>query len=256
VSAKVARPNEAPVRRDRRRAKDGSAPPADSTLALLVLTPGSDRHISTADMNELSAGLLARFRRGDDDAFEAIFREYSTQLCTFALHFTRSRDLAAEIARVYRQTLGENHPGTLIVMNNLSIYLRGSGEPDRATTVAATTHEGLTRRLGPAHPFTLSAAINLANCLGEQGRHEEAERLERRTLEALRAKLGDLHPDTLACEANLAVTLRSSGRVAEAERVRERLLPLLGRVLGDSHPNLIHLGEWRRINRDLEPQPF
>lgn len=142
MSAKVARPNEVPVRRDRRRAKDGSAPPADSTLALLVLTPGSDRHMSTADMNERSAGLLARFRRGDDDAFEAIFREYSTQLCTFALHFTRSRDLAAEIVHDVFLMLWERRE-RLDVRSNLRAYLY---KATRNRALEVTRRDGLFRR--------------------------------------------------------------------------------------------------------------
>ncbi|MEV7013603.1 FxSxx-COOH system tetratricopeptide repeat protein [Streptosporangium sp. NPDC051022] len=167
-----------------------------------------------------------------------------------------ARDLTGEITRIYRDTLGENHPGTLIALNNLTIHTRGTGEPARATSQARAVLEGLKAHLGENHPFTLSAAINLANCLGENESLAEAEALERQTLTALRAKLGDTHPDTLVCEANLAVTLWSAGHTARAEQLRERLLPIMGRSLGETHPILTQLKEWRRINRDLEPQPF
>jgi tetratricopeptide (TPR) repeat protein len=169
---------------------------------------------------------------------------------------TGARDLAGEIARIYQDTLGVDHPGTLIAQNNLAIYFRGTGETGKATEIARGSYEGLYSQLGSDHPFTLSAAINLANCLGDAERLDEAEALERRTLADLRGKLGDTHPDTLACEANLAVTLWSGGRTAQAERMRDRLLPVKSRILGDGHPTLAYLREWRRINRDLEPQPF
>ncbi|MFC4058400.1 FxSxx-COOH system tetratricopeptide repeat protein [Planomonospora corallina] len=167
-----------------------------------------------------------------------------------------ARDRAAGIVRIYRDSLGPDHPSTLIARNNLAIYLRGTGEVDRALPQAEEVLDGLRASLGPAHPFTLSAAVNLANCLGDAGRLDEAGELERRTLDELRDTLGAAHPDALACEANLAVTLQAAGRTAEAERLRDRTLAAKARVLGENHPLLEHLRQWRRINRDLEPQPF
>jgi RNA polymerase sigma-70 factor (ECF subfamily) len=123
LSGNVAQPNDAALRRDRRhRGPDGSALSADSAVGLLALTPRSERHASTADMNERSAELLERFRRGDEDAFEAIFREYATQLCTFALHFTRSRDLATEVVHDVFLLVWERRE-RLDVRTNLRAYL-------------------------------------------------------------------------------------------------------------------------------------
>ncbi|MBX6332138.1 MAG: RNA polymerase sigma-70 factor [Gemmatimonadaceae bacterium] len=53
--------------------------------------------MSSSDPIERSAELFARFRAGDEGAFEAMFRAYAAPLCTFALHITRSRDLAKEV---------------------------------------------------------------------------------------------------------------------------------------------------------------
>ena len=126
ISGNVAQPNDAALRRDRRhRGPDGSALSAlsvDSAVGLLALTPRSERHASTTDMNERSAELLARFRRGDEDAFEAIFREYATQLCSFALHFTRSRELATEVVHDVFLLLWERRE-RLDVRTNLRAYL-------------------------------------------------------------------------------------------------------------------------------------
>ena len=63
---------------------------------LLARMPRAD-HVPSSDETERSAELLARFRAGDEGAFEAMFRAYAAPLCTFALHFTRSRELAAEV---------------------------------------------------------------------------------------------------------------------------------------------------------------
>ncbi|MER7132629.1 FxSxx-COOH system tetratricopeptide repeat protein [Streptosporangium saharense] len=192
--------------------------------------------------------------KGTPDALAATLE---LACCLSALdHKDQAYDLADGIARTYRETLGERHPGTLIALNNLAIYMRGTGEVGRATAQAEAVLTGLRAHLGADHPFALSAAINHANCLGDSGRFEEARLLEEETLEALRAKLGDAHPDTLVCEANLAVTLRSAGETARAKQIRGRLLQAMGRSLGDNHPLLVQMGEWGRINRDLEPQPF
>ncbi|GIH91542.1 hypothetical protein Psi01_21720 [Planobispora siamensis] len=167
-----------------------------------------------------------------------------------------ARDRAAGIVDIYRRSLGESHPVTLIARNNLAIYLRGTGDVVTAAAQAQEVLDGLRAALGERHPFVLSAAVNLANCLADAGRPQEAEALERRTIDTLRDALGPAHPDTLACEANLAVTLHTTDRGAQAERLRERVLADKARVLGEEHPTLIYLRQWRRINRDLEPQPF
>ncbi len=123
ISGNVAQPNEAALRRDRRhRNVDASALPADAAIGLLALTPSFDYHASTTEMNERSAELLARFRRGEDDAFEDVFREYASQLCTFAVHFTRSRDLATEVVHDVFLLVWERRE-RLDVRTNLRAYL-------------------------------------------------------------------------------------------------------------------------------------
>jgi MinD-like ATPase involved in chromosome partitioning or flagellar assembly len=168
---------------------------------------------------------------------------------------TAARDWAMNVMNVYGRLFGANHPYTLVVANNLSTYLRGSGELQEAEMRARKTCEAFRGKLGDDHPFTLSCAVNLANCLADLGRFAEAEALEIEAQAQLAKVLGSRHPDTLVCEANLAVTLRSSGRVEEAMRFQQRTLADLGMVLGENHPNVDALRQWRRQNRDLEPQP-
>ncbi|MEV0969034.1 FxSxx-COOH system tetratricopeptide repeat protein [Microtetraspora glauca] len=165
-------------------------------------------------------------------------------------------EMAGGIMNIYREDLGDSHPGTLIALNNVAIYQRGTGEVPRATEGATRAYEGLLGQLGDSHPFTLAAAINLANCLGAGGRAGEAEALELATLDRLRQKLGEEHPDTLVCAANLSITMRSAGRMEEADLAQRRILAIMARVLGENHPALADLRQGRRINRDLEPQPF
>jgi MinD-like ATPase involved in chromosome partitioning or flagellar assembly len=167
-----------------------------------------------------------------------------------------ARDLAMSVMDMYERIVGPDHPYTLVVANNLSTYLRGSGELQEAETLARKTLEAFRGKLGDNHPFALSCAINLANCLADLRQFAEAEALEVEARNQLTKVLRARHPDTLVCEANLAVTLHSSGRAQEAARLQQRVLADLGVVLGPNHPNVGALRQWRRQNRDLEPQPI
>lgn len=164
-------------------------------------------------------------------------------------------DLAQQSLDGYRATLGEDHPFTLACRNNVAIYLRGMGAAQSAAEAGEDVRAALERSLGAQHPFTLCAAINLANAYGDLNRLPLAERWERAALEGLLDRYGPAHPDVLACRSNLAVTLRSMDREREAEGLRAEVVPLAVEHLGTDHPIAVAARTWRRINRDLEPQP-
>ncbi len=168
----------------------------------------------------------------------------------------RARDLAADTMDHLSRVHGGDHPYTLTAANNLAIYLRELGAFQRAREIAERTLAVFTARMGATHPSTLVCAVGTASCLAELGDLPAAEALERQTLESLRAVLHAEHPDTFACEANLAITLKTAGRMGEARQIRERVLNAMRRVLGDDHPHIADFTAWRRVNRDLEPQPW
>ncbi|MEV0751261.1 FxSxx-COOH system tetratricopeptide repeat protein [Streptosporangium sp. NPDC050280] len=168
----------------------------------------------------------------------------------------RAHELAADTMGHFSRVHGEDHPYTLTAANNVAIYLRELGAFREAKELAERTLLALSARMGATHPSTLVCAIGTAGCLAELGDLPAAEALERQTLENLRAVLHAEHPDVLVCEANLAVTLNTGGRTAEAKQIRERVLNAMRRVLGDDHPYVADLAAWRRVNRDLEPQPW
>ncbi|WP_019884105.1 FxSxx-COOH system tetratricopeptide repeat protein [Streptomyces purpureus] len=164
-------------------------------------------------------------------------------------------DLALQILDGYREQLGASHPFTLACRNNLVIYLRGVGAAAEAAQEGEAVRAALEEALGPRHPHTLCAAVNLANAYGDTGRVDLAERWERAALDGLLERYGSAHPDVLVCQSNLAVTLRSIGREEEAQKLRSRALELAAKQLGADHPITEGARSWRRLNRDLEPQP-
>jgi hypothetical protein len=168
---------------------------------------------------------------------------------------TRALDLAIDVRSAYETSLGVDHPYTLIAANNLVTYLRGVGDLDQAIDLANETLRAMRERLGADHPYTLACAVNTANCLADLEHLDDAEAMLSETAPLLAEKLRAQHPDTLVCQANLAVILREAGKRAEAESLRDDVLGDLAQVLGEHHPDTVRLREWRRSNRDLEPQP-
>ncbi|WP_062433027.1 FxSxx-COOH system tetratricopeptide repeat protein [Herbidospora daliensis] len=176
--------------------------------------------------------------------------------CRSALNDKEGAYQVAELTRHdYISRQGPRHPYTQVASNNLSIYLRGLGRPEEALALSEETLEGFRGHLGATHPFTLSCTINVANCLSDLGDHKRAEAKLREAFEGLTKTLGARHPDTLVCQADLAITLLESGRTALAGELQASTLDTMIDKLGDTHPVVISLKNWRRINRDLEPQP-
>ncbi|GAA3017186.1 hypothetical protein GCM10020229_30500 [Kitasatospora albolonga] len=165
-----------------------------------------------------------------------------------------ARDLATAVYEGHQRLFGDEHPFTLACENNLGIYLRGSGDVEAAIRRGSHTVDALRSVLGPDHHYTLNAMINLANAYGDAGQAAKAEELERAAYAGLVNRYGPGHPDAIACESNLAVTLRKSNP-GQAAELREHALTELLRLFGEEHPNTVACRGWKRINRDLEPQP-
>ncbi|WDF42807.1 FxSxx-COOH system tetratricopeptide repeat protein [Streptomyces sp. T12] len=163
--------------------------------------------------------------------------------------------LAQEIVPQYRVAPGVRHPATLAAVNNLGIFLRGSGEVGKARELLAENLATLREVLGERHPYSLACAVNLANVLAELDSLAEVEQLERMAVAGFQAGLGHGHPDTVVSRANLAVTLGMLGRTAEAEELKKSALAELTQLLGEEHPHAETVREGKRIHRDLEPLP-
>ncbi|MFF7279265.1 FxSxx-COOH system tetratricopeptide repeat protein [Streptomyces griseorubiginosus] len=159
-----------------------------------------------------------------------------------------------EVLEGYRNSFGPDHPFTMFCVHNLAICHRALGETGTAAELAEQARTALAQALGNDHPATLGAGTSLANALADLGRLEEAERGERLAVAGLRRRLGPTHPDTLAAMANLAITLRALGHDEEATELHRDAETELVRRLGETHPLSEATTEWRRIDRDLEPQ--
>jgi serine/threonine protein kinase/Flp pilus assembly protein TadD len=175
--------------------------------------------------------------------------------------FERAEPQLVRAIEIRKRVLGEEHPLTLLSMNNLAILYRKQDRYQEAERLYGTTLEGRKRALGEGHPDTLRTMNNLAVLYGFQGRYAEAERLYRSSLEVQQRVLGGEHPDTLASMNNLAILYWTQGRYGEAEQLYRTALEVQTRVLGEEHPatlrsayNLVML--YRKQGRDVDAEPL
>src|SRR3984957_5138930 len=96
-----------------------------------------------------------------------------------------------------KRVLGEEHPDTLMSMNNLALTYRNQGRWKEAEVLQFSVMETSKRVSGEEHPDTLMSMNNLAVTYQEQGRWKEAEVLNVSVMETRKRVLGEGHPDTL-----------------------------------------------------------
>ena len=147
--------------------------------------------------------------------------------------------LFGEVLDARTRILGEDHPETLISMNDLA-YLLLSDERDRdAEELFDDALERHRRVLGDYHPFTLTVLNNLAALLQGQGRIEEAEPLLVVGLRASRAVHGDVHETTMSLLNGLASIYLEQELFADAEETYLEALELGRKLFVPDHPNTL-----------------
>jgi len=151
-------------------------------------------------------------------------------------HYPSARKLQEKVLAAHRRILGEEHPHTLMSMDNLAGTLRAQGDLPGARALQEKVLEARRRILGEEHPDTLASMNNLAVTLGDQGDLAGARALKEKVLEASRRILGEEHPDTLTSMNNLAATLGDQGDLAGARALEEKVLEARRRILGEEHP--------------------
>ncbi len=138
-----------------------------------------------------------------------------------------------------RRVLGDDHPETLISIDDLAVTLQNLGRYDEAEALFIEALEGMRRVLGDDHPNTLATVGNLGQVIAETGRLAEAESYHRESLDGLRRIEGPEGAETMTALSNLGVLLHSMGRYPEAEEMLREVLETKRRVLGNDHPETL-----------------
>ncbi len=157
--------------------------------------------------------------------------------------YSQARAAFEQALAVSRRFLGEEHPATLNLMNNLAITLMAQGDLAGARTLHERELAVSRRMFGQEHPGSLISMNNLARTLLAQGNMAGARNLQEQALPVSRRLLGEEHLDTLHLMNGLAGTLLAQGEVAGAIKLHERVLAVRHWKLGEEHPDtLISMG--------------
>ncbi|MFI9393067.1 tetratricopeptide repeat protein [Streptomyces bauhiniae] len=135
--------------------------------------------------------------------------------------------------------LGDDHPHTFAIRNNLANAYQAIGDPARAIALHRRNLEDRTRVLGPDHPHTITSSNNLASAYQAAGDPARAIALHRRNLEDRTRTLGPDHPHTLASSNNLASAYQNAGDPARAISLFEQNLKDSLRILGPDHTDTL-----------------
>ncbi len=134
-------------------------------------------------------------------------------------------------------SLGEKHPETLKIMNNLAGMYYYRLDYKKAELLFLKSFQVTKEILGEKHPETLRIMNNLAGMYHSQGIYDKAESFLVKVLELRRELLGEKHPETLGSMNNLGFLYYSQGKYDKAEPLYVKTLELREKVLGEKHPD-------------------
>jgi tetratricopeptide (TPR) repeat protein len=152
-----------------------------------------------------------------------------------------AEELVMRVTEKSKTQHGQEHPDTLISMNNLATIYTYQERLKEAEELFVQTIELSEKILGAGHPSTLRIMINLARVLGDQEKYEEAEATSRKTLAQYEQAHGTDHPDTLRIMIELARILEDQEKYEEAEAIRTKTLALFEKVHGTDHPDTLNV---------------
>jgi tetratricopeptide (TPR) repeat protein len=180
----------------------------------------------------------------DDDSEEKLYLAWK---CAMALtsdgRYEEAGKLQVQVMQTRRRVLGNQHPSTLSIMNNLALTYTYQGRWKEAEQLQAQVVQTMKMVLGNEQPYTLAAILNLSMIYSNQGRWKLAKRLQVQVMQTRKRVLGNQHPDTLTSMNDLALTCKNQGRWKEAEELEVQVVQKRMRMLGDVHPStLISMG--------------
>ncbi|CUA67241.1 Kinesin light chain [Rhizoctonia solani] len=147
--------------------------------------------------------------------------------------------LLQQLYGVFKEALGEQHPETLILTNDLASTYSYLGRYNKAEQLEIQVVNARKQVLGEQHPHTLTSMSNLASTYSDLGRYNETEQLEIQVVNASKQVLGEQHPHTLTSMSNLASTYSYLGRYNEAEQLGIQVVNARKQVQGEQHPSTL-----------------
>ena len=137
--------------------------------------------------------------------------------------FAKAEPLFVKALEVGRRVLGEEHPDTLIAMNNLADAVLARQETGAlGPLVRGGAEDGLETKLGPDHPDTLVAMANLGVNYRDAGRLPEGTALLEQAWEMARKRPGPLADILAWIPSALGEAYDQAGQFAEGRAALPR----------------------------------
>jgi len=140
-----------------------------------------------------------------------------------------------------RLVLGEEHPDTLMALQNVSALYQKQGNFDVALQLLNRVLNVHLKTLGAAHRTTLNVQYRIGWLLNELGNFSASLSLLQQTLERQTVLLGQEHLDTLNTVYALASTYVDVSRFDEAETLYKDALSVRRRLFGEEHVDTVWL---------------
>ena len=121
-----------------------------------------------------------------------------------------------------RRLFGEDHPKTLMSMNNYGHVLYSLGRYAESEPYYKQALERRRRVLGEDDPDTMMSYNNYATVLNRSTVRRKRRRLYRKTMDSYHRRFGDDHPQTLTAMNNVANILHTLDRSDEAADCTKR----------------------------------
>ena len=170
---------------------------------------------------------------------EALVIKYMFNLASIfgeQAQYYEAEQIYRRILTIYEQTLGANHPDSLIIKHNLVGILGEKGHYVQAENLTREILAVREQTLGHHHPDTLTTKQALVWILSHQSYCVEAEQLGREVVIFLEALLKPDHPSTLIAKHNLAGVFVQQDKYSDAESIYREVLAIREQSLGTNHP--------------------
>ena len=137
------------------------------------------------------------------------------------------------------EILGESHPATLSVLDNLANSYSELGDYNKALEIRNAVYNARKEILGESHPDTLRALGDLANSFCDLGDYNKACELQNVVYNAFKEILGKNHPDTLSALNNLGNSYFYLGDYNSALEIRNAVYNARKENLDEDDPDTL-----------------
>ncbi|MCJ1251391.1 hypothetical protein MMC30_008624 [Trapelia coarctata] len=153
--------------------------------------------------------------------------------------YEEAEDMAQEVWRARRTTLGEKHEDTIKSFTTLSLIYQEQGKYLEAEKTIRKVLRSLKRGFEPDDELVIEAKRRLATILHYLGKYMEAEKYALEAIQGYERNTESDYSTLLKAKWRLAWILHSQGRYSEAELVNSQTWKAQIDILGADHPDTI-----------------